>query len=227
VTETNPAPDPDQNFPLWVRYGLNGDFEADGCSSAYNNFYAESFAVEYEPLSMVTNLYMTGFEIPPAPTNLVLLATNSAYSGLFCRTWENGLGTRASGIAVDGSGGLLVAGHSDYDAGLWRFSAADGSIQAAQLFANPDADSDLLDILSLGSDVLCVGYGQGIESTWQDASGTQSSFARTWSLASGLSYTEGLTIGDPSGDSTAEWMNPVLDDGGGLDDSIIALRPVP
>jgi hypothetical protein len=227
VTETNPAPSPDAQFPLWVRYGLNGDFEADGCSSTYDDFYAESFALEYEPLSMVTKLYMTGFEGQAGGADMVLLATDSAYNGLFCRTWETAQGARTSGIAADGSGGLLVAGHSDYDAGLWRFSAADGSIQAAQLFVNPDFDSDFTDLMLLGSDVLCVGYGQGIASSWQDAAGTQSSASHTWSLAAGNSFMENLSLGDPAGDSTVEWTSPVLDTGGGMDDCIITRRAAP
>lgn len=227
VTETNPAPNPMQRFPLWVRYALNGDFEADGSCIAYSDFIADALALDYDEIGAKTNLYILGLDKVAGSFELELVGTDTNRASLFARTWENGTMNRGAGIELLGASDLLVCGHSDYDATLWRFSRSDGSALANRSLVEPMVDSDLLDLVPLGSEVLVAGYGQGVAGSWTELSGTQSSISHPWLFGAGLSYSETPAITDPNGDSVADWTGAVMDVVKPQDDSIIGRQPLP
>lgn len=228
VTETNLAPNPPQRFPLWVRYGLNGDFEVDGSCIAYSDFTADAFALEYDEAEAKTNLYLLGLDkVAGMEYEIEIVGTDTNRASLFAQTWENGTMNRGAGISLLGAGDLLVCGHSDYDATLWRFSRLDGSALGNRSLAEPMVDSDLLDLLPQGNDVLVAGYGQGVSGSWTELSGTQAAVSHPWLFGAGLSYVETPPIGDPGGDAVLVWQDPVQDIDKPQDDSIIGRQPVP
>lgn len=227
ASEYNTLPNPDDHFPLWMRYSLDGDFEADGCFINSDRVEATGLALEYEPLTAQTTLYITGHEWS-AYNTLVLMATTPERADLYCQRWEAAAGmTQGMSIELDSALGLLVAGHNDYDAALMRFAPVDGSLLGAQRFVNGEFDSEFYDLLPSAGRLYACGYSENAQGSWEDLSLTPTSLPQTWLLGGGLFYNESLSMTDPLTDSAEVWEAPVLDTGGGLSETLIAWRAAP
>jgi hypothetical protein len=207
---------------------LDGNFAYDGCCNNDEDIAAKSLALDYDAQNDRALIYICGQEVPGGGANLILMATNNELANTFCQRCDHPQGSDPGTLLFDQGLGLLLCGNTEYNATLWRFSAADGVLQAAEtLVVTGDPDAELLGLALFDGKLYGAGYAENNQGSWVGVSAAQTSLPRTWSNGSGLSSTADITLIDPPDDSVVDWLNPVIDTGGGQYDAMLTRRETP